>query len=106
VIEAGRDGGVWIRVYIEITFREVKELMQIAEEYDKAYYQSPERFRELENKLSEYERKFGMHIFFNENPGEYPAIIVDPENVFIDVSRDIIIRIARDKVTISADVKY
>jgi hypothetical protein len=92
-------------MYIEITFEEINELMRIAEEYNEAWDESPEKARELEEKLRRYEEKFRMPIFFDENLGEYPAIVIDENNVWIDVTRDIIVRIGRDRVSIEASAE-
>ena len=87
-------------MYIELSFDEINELMEIAREYDKAYRESPEKLKKLEEKLREYENKFNMPIFFDENLGEYPALVIDPEHVFIDLDRDTIIEIRRDRIAI------
>ena len=87
-------------MYIELTFDEVEELMNIAIEYDKAWDESPERLKQIEKRLKEYEEKLGMPIFFDENLGEYPAIVIDPEHVFIDLDENTIIEIRRDGITI------
>lgn len=86
-------------MYVELTSDEINELMGIAIEYFASIFDE-EKHKEILRRLDEYNKKLSMPIFIYENPGEYPALVIDEEHVFIDLDENTTIEIRRDRITI------
>jgi hypothetical protein len=89
-------------IRIELTYEEINELMQLATEYLASIFDE-EKHKEVSGRLDEYDKKLNVPIFIFENAGEYPAIIVDEDNIWIDVSREISIRITKKGISVEVE---
>ncbi len=87
---------------IELTFNEIEELMNIAKEYYASIFDEEKQW-EILKRLDEYDKKLNIPVFIFENAGEYPAIVIDEDNVWIDISREISIRITKKGISVEVE---